>query len=76
MTPGAWKGHPAHPVLFAFEQKTDKFRFVANGMQIVRGQRNAGLQSHPHIHAFGSQAVREPFGALVYTRLKDCRFAV
>ncbi len=56
-TPGAWKGHPAHPVLFAFIQKTDKFRFAANGMWTVCG--------HTYAHL-----VREPFGALVYTRLK------
>ncbi len=44
--------------------KTDKFRFAENGMQNIRRRRNAGLQSHPHI-----RTVREPFGALVYTRL-------
>ncbi len=34
--PGAWKGHPAHSVLFVFMQKTDKFWFSANGMRIIR----------------------------------------
>ncbi len=34
-TPGAWKQHLAHPVLFVFSQKTDKFWFVANGMWTV-----------------------------------------
>ncbi len=29
----------------------------------------AGLQSHPHIHAFGSPVVRELFGSYVCTRL-------
>ncbi len=67
-TSGAWKGHPAHPVLFVFVQKTDKFRFAANGMRTVRGWRTAGSQSHPHIRAFGTPTVRESFGALVYTR--------
>ncbi len=81
-TPCAWKGHATHPVLFVFAQKTDKFRFAANGMRTVRRWRSAGLQSHPHICTFGSQtmneqftnrswAVREPFGILVYTRLKE-----
>ncbi len=35
-TPGAWKGHPAYPVLFVFAQKTDKFQFTANGMNHLR----------------------------------------
>ncbi len=68
-TPDVWKGHPAHPVLFVFAQKTDKFWFTANGMWAVRGWRSAGLQSHPHIRVLGSRTVHEPFGALVYTRL-------
>ncbi len=74
-TSGAWKGHPAHPVPFVFVQKTDKFWFAVNGMRTVRGQRGAGSQFHPYICTFGSQAVREPFGTLMYTRLKmvECR---
>ncbi len=61
-TPGAWKGHLAHPVLFVFAQKTNKFWFAGN----VCGQRRTGLQSHPHICAFGSQTIRR---ARVYEAL-------
>ncbi len=63
--PEASRGHPAHPVLFVFTQKSDKFWFTANGMRTVCGWRSAGLQSHPHIHTFGSQTICEPFGMLV-----------
>ncbi len=56
-----WKGHLVHPVLFVFMQKTDKFRFVVNGMRTIRGQCSTGSQSHPHIRAFDSQTVREWF---------------
>ncbi len=69
-TPDAWKVYLAHPVLFVFTQKTDKFWFAANRMRTVCGWCSAGLQSHPYIRAFSSQAVCEPFGALVYTRLE------
>ncbi len=34
-------------------------------------RRSAGLQSRLQICAFGLRAVRKPFGALVYTRLKE-----
>ncbi len=60
-TPNAWKGDLVHPVLFLFAQETDKFWFTANSMQTVRRWRSAGLQSRPHICAFGSQTVRERF---------------
>ncbi len=43
---------------FVFALKTDKFWFAANGMQTIHGQHSAGSQSHPHIHAFGSQTIR------------------
>ncbi len=72
-TPGAWKGHPAHPVLFVFVQKTYKFWFTVNIMQTVLGRRSAGSQYHPHILAFWFanhlRVVCEPFGTLVYIRL-------
>ncbi len=67
--PGAWKEYPAYPVLFVFAEKTDKFRFVANGMRTFRGWCGTGFQRHPYIRAFGLWTVREPFGALIYTRL-------
>ncbi len=60
-TPGAWNGHLAHPVLFAFAQKINKFWYVANGMRTIRGWRSTSLQSHPHICAFGLQTIRERF---------------
>ncbi len=59
--PGAWKGHPTHPVLFVFAQKTDKFQFVANSMWTGCRRRSAGSQSHPHIRAFGLWTIREQF---------------
>ncbi len=68
-TPGAWKRHLVHPVLFVFVQQTDKFQFAANGMRTIRRWCSAGTQSHPHIRAFSSRAVCEPFSALVYIRL-------
>ncbi len=52
--PGAWKGHPVHPFLFVFAQKTDKFRFTATGMPTVCRRCSAGSQSHPHILWFAS----------------------
>ncbi len=52
-TSGAWKGHSAHPVLFMFAQNTTKFWFAANGMRTVHGWHSVGLQSRPHIRAFG-----------------------
>ncbi len=55
--PSAWKGHLAHTVLFVFAQKIDKFWFAANSMQTICGRRSAGLQSHPHIRAFGSRTI-------------------
>ncbi len=60
-TPGAWKGHSAHPVLLVFVQKTDKFWFVANSMRTIRGWRRTGSQSLPHIRAFGLRTVRKWF---------------
>ncbi len=56
-TPGAWKGHPAHPVLFVFVQKTDKFWFEVNGTRTVHRLRSAGSQCRPHIYSFGSRTV-------------------
>ncbi len=56
--PGVWKGHPAHPVLFVFMQKINKFWFTATGMRIICGWRNAGSQSHLHIRAFGLRTIR------------------
>ncbi len=50
-----------HPVLFVFAQKIDKFWFVVNVMRTVYGWRSTGSQSHPHIHAFGSQTIRKRF---------------
>ncbi len=75
-TPSAWKGNSTHLVLFVFAQKTDKFRFVVNGMRNICGWRSAGSQSCPHIRAFGSRAVRKPFGVLVYTRLYRKTFRI
>ncbi len=66
--PEANKGHPTHPMLFVFAQKTNKFRFAVNRVRTVCGQRSAGLQSHPHIRAFGLRVVYEPFGSYVCTR--------
>ncbi len=60
-TPCVWKGHLVHPVLFVFVQKTNKFWFTTNGMRIVCGQHSTGLQSRPHIRAFGSWTVCEQF---------------
>ncbi len=60
-TLGAWKGRPTCPVLFVSAQKTNKFQFVASGMRTIRWWRSTGSQSHPHIHAFGPQTVREQF---------------
>ncbi len=60
-TSGALKGHPAHPVLFVFVQKIDKFWFVANGVRTIRWWRSAGSQSHPHICTFGSRTVCKQF---------------
>ncbi len=48
-----------------------KNRFAVNSMQTVCGQCISSSQSHPHIRTFGSRIVREPFGALVHTRLKN-----
>ncbi len=58
-TPGTCNGHPAHPILFVFAQKTDKFRFVAAGIRTICGWRSAGLQSCPY--AFGLRTIREQF---------------
>ncbi len=60
-TPGAWKGHPAHPVFFVFTQKTDKFQYAANGMQTIRGWRSIGSQSRPHIRSFGLRTIHKRF---------------
>ncbi len=72
-TPGARKRHPAHPVLFVFAQKTDKFQFSANGMRTVlrtAQHRFAVPSTHTHIwFANHLRAVCEPFGTIVYTRL-------
>ncbi len=68
-THGAWKGHPSHPVLFVFTQKTDKFWFVVNGMRTIRGWHSSGSQLCPHIYAFGSQTIRR---AHVYETLQHC----
>ncbi len=46
--PGAWKGRPAHPVLFVFAQKTNKFQFAANGMRTVQ-RRFAVWSTHTRI---------------------------
>ncbi len=53
-TTSARKRHLAHPVLFVFTQKTDKFQFVVNGMRTVRRRRRPSLQSRPHIRTFGA----------------------
>ncbi len=58
-TPGAWKGHPAHPVLFVFPQKTDKFRFAANGMRTIHRWSSAGSRSRPHISSLDSRTIHE-----------------
>ncbi len=60
-TPGAWKGHAAHPVLFVFAQKTNKFWFAANGMRTIRRWHSTGSLSHPHIRVFGLRTVCEQF---------------
>ncbi len=49
--------HEAHPVLFVFAQKTDKFWFAVNGMRTVREWRSAGSQSRLHIPAFGLRTI-------------------
>ncbi len=59
----------AHPILFVFAQKTDKFWFTANGMRTIHRWRSTGLQSGPHICAFGSQTIRH---ARVYEALGSC----
>ncbi len=74
-TPGEWKGHPTHPVLFVFALRTDKFLFVANGMRTICGWRCTDLQSRPHICAFGSRTIRERFvnhSARSYKAFKVC----
>ncbi len=67
-TPSSWKGHPAHPVLFVFTRKTNKFWFAVNCMWTIYGWRSTVLQSCPHVCSFGSRAVRRS-DTLVYTRL-------
>ncbi len=72
-TRGAWKGYPGHSVFFVVAQKMDKFQFAVNGMQTVCGWHSAGSQSCLHIRAFGLRMVCEPFGMLVYMRLKKAK---
>ncbi len=69
------KGHLAHAVLFVFAQNTNKFRFTANGMRTIRRQRGTGLQSHPHIRAFGLRTICEQFANhLARLRIRGLRF--
>ncbi len=51
---------------FVFALKADKFRFAVNGIRTVCGRHSTGLQSHPHIRAFGSRIIRR---ARVYETL-------
>ncbi len=45
------------------------FQFVANSVWIVCVWRSACLQSHPHIHGFGTQSICEWFGSQVCSNL-------
>ncbi len=54
-----------HPIPFVFAQKTDIFRFTANGMQTVHRWRSTCSQSYPHIRAIGLQTVCKSFGSHV-----------
>ncbi len=64
--PEANAGHTVHPIPFVFAQKTNKFRFVANGMQTIHRQHSTCLQSYTHICAFGLRII---WFACVYTSL-------
>ncbi len=66
-TPGAWKKHPAHPVLFVFAKKLTNFdsrRMVCEPFADSAAQVCSPIHIYAHL-------VREPFGALVYTRLNS-----
>ncbi len=68
-TPGAWR---CIQFSLCSRKKTNKFWVVANSMRTIRKQRSADLQSRPNIRAFGLRTIHESFGALMYTRLKNC----
>ncbi len=50
LKPETNKAHPAHPLLFVFTQKTDKFRLAANGMRTILGQRSKNSDNRPYLH--------------------------
>ncbi len=52
-TPGAWKGHRRIGFSLCSRKKTTNF-----SMRTVCRWCSAGLQSHPHIRAFGSRTIR------------------
>ncbi len=65
-TPGAWKGYPAHPVLFVFAQKPTNF---SSQRRVYESFVDSIAQIRSPIHTY-THLVREPFDTLVYLSLK------